>query len=192
MKVIFLDIDGVLNNEKHIKQIHDLVHKRKLPLAMIKGAYFPYSDTILPLKKIVDETNAKIVLSSDWKNLKGRKESLKQIFERYGLKIFDETPNGVDLNELNKIGFDKNKCCDAIYRNIWHTSFFDKTTKDTGAEIAYWLSKHPEVETFVILDDDFLDIEPYYTKEHVQTNRFEEGLTYELANKAIQILNGGK
>jgi hypothetical protein len=50
------------------------------------------------------------------------------------------------------------------------------------------LDEHPEVEGFVVLDDDDLRIEellPY----HVKTT-FKYGLTREKAAEAIKILNG--
>lgn len=52
MKVLFLDIDGVLNH-------------RKSPKA---NGVFTIDPKLLPLlKKIVDSTNVKIVLSSSWR-----------------------------------------------------------------------------------------------------------------------------
>jgi hypothetical protein len=61
-------------------------------------------------------------------------------------------------------------------------------TMSRGAEIKIWLDEHPEVEKFVILDDDDLRIEEYLPY-HVKTT-FKYGLTREKAVEAIKILNG--
>ena len=56
-----------------------------------------------------------------------------------------------------------------------------------GSEIKCWLEQHPEVEHFVILDDDSYDIKDTFPNELVHTNS-ETGLTMEDAEKAISIL----
>lgn len=55
-----------------------------------------------------------------------------------------------------------------------------------GIEIAAWLGLHPEVDSFVILDDRN-DMSPY-KEQFIKTN-FDTGLTDELTEKAIRILN---
>jgi hypothetical protein len=66
------------------------------------------------------------------------------------------------------------------YTPLWDRSF------ERGDEIANWLSKHPEVESFVILDDG--DDMGHLKHRLVQTN-FEIGLTEADADRAIAILN---
>ena len=58
-----------------------------------------------------------------------------------------------------------------------------------GTEIQMWLDAHPEVENYVILDDD-TDMLDNQSDHFVQTS-YEEGLNEETANKAISILNDG-
>lgn len=53
MKIIFLDIDGVLNSIRTRETFEDFV--------------FVDDDKILLLKDLIDKTNAKIVLSSSWR-----------------------------------------------------------------------------------------------------------------------------
>ena len=187
MKVIFLDIDGVLNNEPHAIALHKLVEEGK----MSEKEYYdiwdlPYDDTALPLKHIVEETGAKIVLSSSWRVLPTEVKKLSKKLKEYNLELMDKTSYGVTKEELKEAGFD--------YRKAWDLNLFEevdtaKGTHDRGAEIAVWLHRHPEVESFVILDDDIEDIKPYYSKEHIQTDFYGNGLTMELADKAIEILN---
>ena len=54
MRVIFLDIDGVLNHDTSMELTKDYWTK-------------PETYLIERLKKIIDATDAKIVLSSDWR-----------------------------------------------------------------------------------------------------------------------------
>lgn len=114
MKIIFLDIDGVLNSAKYDKAKSETsgnIDLTRLPL----------------LKRIVDETGAKIVLTSTWRKLWEKDEikntatgrELNQIFGEAGLKIFDKT---------SVLGYRKEEVLD-------------------------WLSKHPETKSFCVIDD---------------------------------------
>ena len=53
MKIIFLDIDGVLNNVRTQEMFEDYI--------------FISDDKILLLKELIDKTGAKVVLSSSWR-----------------------------------------------------------------------------------------------------------------------------
>ena len=53
MKVIFLDIDGVLNHE-YCK-------------ALLHGIYFVEDEKVLLLKELINATAAKVVLTSTWR-----------------------------------------------------------------------------------------------------------------------------
>ena len=55
-------------------------------------------------------------------------------------------------------------------------------------EIDKWLSEHPEVDKYVILDDD-TDMLPKQISFFVKTNPYEDGLNVECKDKAIEILN---
>lgn len=77
MKVIFLDVDGVLNTPKLIREFG-----------------MDHIDDILVLlvKRIVKETNAEIVLSSTWRAREKDKMLVQQALARHDLEIFDSTP----------------------------------------------------------------------------------------------------
>ena len=113
---------------------------------------------IVQLKKIVEATNAEIVLSSSWRWYKETRDKIHRQLRQKGIDFVDTTPREIDI------------------------------TMSRGAEIKAWLDNHPEVEKFVILDDDELQIEEYLPY-HVKTN-FKYGLTREKAAEAIKILNG--
>lgn len=179
MKVVFLDIDGVMNSANRFKQLQSQGLLKNNPMWDL-----PYEDTLKALKKIIDETGAKIVLSSSWR-LTARVKELEDVFKSYDLFIFGKTCRYVSEEEMSKMDFDLNMCYSC------HTDKNgDKYTSDRGAEIAWWLHQHPEVENFVILDDESTGIEPYYKKgkNFVKTDFYNWGLTMELAEKAIYIL----
>ena len=65
MKVIFLDIDGVLNSDEYFDKIENLNVQgieREIDVNKIKL-----------LKRAVDETKAKVVLTSSWRYTKKAK-----------------------------------------------------------------------------------------------------------------------
>ncbi|MDE7380098.1 MAG: hypothetical protein K2N14_03500, partial [Clostridia bacterium] len=88
MKIIFLDIDGVLNSLKYDASRD----KRKLT---------NIDETRLPiLKSIVEKTGAKIVLSSTWREYWDKDPRIcrkagvyiNETFAKYGLEVYDKTP----------------------------------------------------------------------------------------------------
>lgn len=94
MKVIFLDIDGVLNTEKRLLNNN--------------GELYVEKDKIELLKEIIDKTKAKVVLSSTWRVLAQSKDSKEypkyEAFEieleKHGIAIFGYTPVFLDYRPL--------------------------------------------------------------------------------------------
>jgi len=146
MKVIFLDIDGVLNNENtFIKKYKEFSSTGKI---------IPEIDMqmVMRLKQIVNATGAVIVLSSSWKlgwdiNFTKCSQHCKDlilIFSEYNLKIFDKTPNIEHGNRQR--------------------------------EIKEWLKNHPETEKFVILDDETTFLMDFVGKQLVKTSILPDGV----------------
>lgn len=155
MKVIFLDIDGVLNSR---------IYDRKRDW----NAQTDVDETRLPLlKKIVQETGAKIVLSSTWREHWdkdcGKCDAdgvyINASLFKHGLEIFDKTP---DLGR----------------------------GADRPEEIRTWLNSAREpVESFVILDDcryDWGGLSDGFVKTNPHLGL---GLEEEHVEKAVEILN---
>ena len=126
MKVIFLDIDGVLNT----KETYDRIYRSKGFLSMYDIELDKFR--LEYLKQIIDNTDAKIVLSSSFRcfftkendkiiptNLKSKK--VYDIFLNYGIEIYDTTPIKSYSRE---------------------------------EEIKLWLSNRDDIENFIIIDDD--------------------------------------
>ena len=156
MKVIFLDIDGVFNHEKHYKWLIETDEPTPLQQVYPYSEFNPESCKIL--NRIIDETDAKIVLSSSWR-LDGINR-MNSLFKHFGLpRIYDITPS-----LCGRFG--------SLCR---------------GKEIDKWLSEHHEVTKYVILDDD-TDMEEYQLPFFIKTDPYKDGLNNDIANKVINIL----
>lgn len=162
MKVIFLDIDGVLNsnfwNETHQREISDgtLVDKEKIKL----------------LALLVEKTHARIILHSGWrfwfgdglKPLRAEARRLVEFLAEEGLVIDGLTP-------------------DLTTEEIRRTKKFSYVKAD---EILMWLKLHDDVTEWVVLDD--LDLHNRQVEIHqVKTNQ-KIGLAMEDVEMAEKIL----
>ena len=155
MKILFTDIDGVLNSLQYDRQKSSEqgnIDETRLPL----------------LKRIVDETQAKIVLSSSWREHWHRDEALCDavgkdivaLFAKYQLTIFDKTPKRPD--------------------------------NDRAREIGMWLGENGPIARFAILDDiawGWEELQPYLVRTNARIGR---GLEARHVQQAIDLLNGGE
>lgn len=161
-KVVFLDIDGVLNsnfwNESHQREISDgtLIDESKIKL----------------LCKLVKRTDAGIILHSGWKYwfgsdlkpLRKEAESLRILLEKEGLTIAGVTP-------------------DHATEEIKKTKKFSLVKAD---EILTWLKQHEKIDRWVVLDD--LDLHNAEIAKHQIKTDQTIGLTMEDVEKAEMIL----
>lgn len=152
MKIVFLDIDGVLNEDS-------------TPTRTKSRAIFIDRDKLLRLKRIVDATGAKIVLSSTWRydrddpKYNGDFLELREALQNVGLDFYDYTPE-------DAIGIRR------------------------GMEIKVWLGLHPEVSRYIILDDNLFDFkERGLLPRLIKTEFGYGGLTNEHIQEAIDLLN---
>ena len=161
-KVIFLDVDGVLNCATSKSSCYDTV------CGVVTGID---SDKVKRLAKIVEATGAEIVLSSDWKDgwskyyTSSKPSHAKyldnHLYKKGRLTIKDKTPN------TNK--------------GSWFR----------GEEILAYLRSHKDVENYVILDDTFFeDFSIKEISEHLVLTEYKVGLTDDDVEKAIKILGG--
>ena len=87
-KIIFLDVDGVLNRGFDVDPNNEIERKRCLYLAYL-----------------VYRTHAKIVVHSSWKYDKRMLSKLRRALKEYGLHIYDVTPTilGEGCGRVNEI-----------------------------------------------------------------------------------------
>lgn len=163
-KIIFLDIDGVLNTQDwHSRMTKDT------PRDEFGWAFDPVA--VENLTHIVKETGASIVISSSWKFLGLAK--LREMWKIRNLPgiVLDITPNTVSDELLLNANLDEMEL--GVCR---------------GNEIKEWLSRHKgKVSNYVIIDD-FDDMLPEQEDHVVLTNTLI-GITDFDAEKAITILN---
>jgi len=167
MKIIFLDFDGVLNHEQFYVKRHEADFKGYGEHPICEFDF----KSVLILNNIIEETDAKVVVSSTWRLGRSINE-LQSILDSVGFKgeVIDKTPN------LRNEG-------DYVLR---------------GNEILKWIRDNKEVigqdyhefENYVIFDDDSDML--YWQKDNfLLVDRFV-GLTMHVAFKAIRILNRGR
>lgn len=144
MKAIFLDFDGVIT---------------------IPPKWYLQADLIKNVKKIVDATGAKIVVSSSWR-MDTIEETIDKMIGR---------PKRCPRNRMLNWFIDNLYDVTHTYRGL------------RGQEVKDWLNEHDDIENYVIIDDDgdFLDEQLYH---FVQTN-YEDGLTEVETKRAIKVLN---
>jgi len=159
VKILFLDIDGVLNCTQWQLSWTKPPRYENMPKWQKDAERSIDPEKVALLNIIVDETSCAVVLSSTW-----RKEYPLPTMERI----------------LRYKGFKHNlfACTPHIYD--------PKRFVERGEEISLWLKQIPFPTTIAILDDDS-DINPHMDKL-VRTD-FGVGLTDRDADKAISILN---
>ncbi len=166
MKVIFLDIDGVLNYTQWY-----VSDRNPGNINGQEGDIDPMCvDRVL---RICKETGAKVVISSDWRI---SWEGTLMRLERMGLTrdiVIDKTPELIWT------------------RMSMHDYMLSEEDEgyefSRGKEVDLWLEAHPECTNFVIIDDrmDFTDEqEPHFVKVNPMC-----GLTDDNVDIAIMTLN---
>jgi hypothetical protein len=184
MKVIFLDIDGVLNSQDWYVYRRDAVEMDSI------NAQYPFYEfdprAVERLNRIIGETECKIVVSSSWRSGETI-ESLQKLFDQVGI-----------IGEV--IGLTPHLWCTKPYEDM------DGYRMPRGCEIDWWLDNHGDfqrinwskeeqikyegkskVKNYIILDDDSDML--YGQREHFIKTPNPTGLTDELADQAIEILN---
>lgn len=183
MKVVFLDVDGVMNNFEDSRRIMDEAKDRPELWDMTDD---PTPKAIALLKGICEKTGAYVVLSSSWRCCLPNLQKMIDVFLDNGIPFAGVTSEGVRLSKVEKYGI---KIPDHR-RPRWRQnklSDYDYLVEERGIEIVAFLKTHPKITSFVAIDDEADDIEPYIPDNFVKTNPFV-GLTEDDAAKAVDIL----
>lgn len=143
MKVLFLDIDGVLNSHRSAAAFGGFPFDISAHRARFDEV------AIALVRNICRQAGAVVILSSSWRN----DTNWLDIGKALDLPIVDRTPSLLGSR---------------------------------GTEIGRWLSGHPEVECYAIVDDDpdmLAEQQPFFVK----SNPFE-GLSWNDADKLGALL----
>jgi len=176
MKVLFLDLDGVLNSFDNLHALNFLNGINKDNLLSDKYGHLFDERCVRWLSWVVEKTDCKIVISSTWR-MSGL-DVMKSMWKERNLagEVIGITPTNVKLETLN------------IHSpTVQRFSELKNHTDNRGYEIQEWLDEHPEVTNYCIVDDndDMLGNQfPYFVK----TNE-KYGLTRNDAEIILTILN---
>lgn len=92
VKVIFLDVDGVLNSIGNTIRVVNKLRRRKMPIRSLSMYYVPFKRACLKnLARIVRRTGAKVVITSTWKTGKESLAILRARLAEYGVPVYDCT-----------------------------------------------------------------------------------------------------
>lgn len=157
LKVIFLDFDGVITTEAS----HWNLSFEKMQL----------------VKRIVDDTDAKIVISSSWRRYTLEKtiESItdpNNPFVKSNPFLIPEVVVGI----TGRMYAFKYGIAEKHYRVC------------RGVEIQQYLDEHPDIENYIILDDS-TDMLLSQNSKFIQTDP-KSGISEKDVERAIRILNG--
>lgn len=175
MKVIFLDIDGVLSPHSNEKS---------------KDTHFPYHVQFSPeavqnLKYILDQTGAKIVLSTRWVGRLGFTSTVV-VLASHG--ITGPYVVGQDVSQDKEEHVNPNDWITDSNKFFGTTITPKKMSSDKCHEISFWLRDYSDkIDGYCVIDDDFIHGQEEY---QVQTEG-TIGLTKKDAKKVIEILNSG-
>jgi hypothetical protein len=183
-KVLFLDIDGVLqsgasqNRFKHIKEMDKLYKELFDKYGIDYSSYFNYDvaavyydwdkESLQELKRILDTTGAKIVISSDWRQGKPIK-CLQDFFRIYDMADYI-------INYTPYIDFE-------TYMKLRKTEEYKGIDEGRCIEILEYLKVHPEIKRWAAIDDMPLD---HFFEDNAVRTRYK--LVKNDADKCIEIL----
>jgi len=180
-KFVFLDIDGVIATDNALikmlakyyglngtyfiskeidKEIQNAIDTSKLPKPLLNYHYAPFCEhAINNIYELQRVTNCKFIISSQWRAVR----TIYQINDLMATK-------GLYIQFIDKI------------QDV-------RPEDDNHSEIiAYYLTEHPKVKNYVVIDDVESGLEFYHKERYVLTNS-STGFTRDCLEKAVNILN---
>lgn len=176
-KIIFLDVDGVLNcNDWYVKRY-------ALVQANVETRNHPYDefcpDAVARLNKLTDATGAKIVISSTWR-LGRDLDELQTLFKEVGItgEVIDKTDHFGGIK-----GYGIPRGCEIDHWLNQHK--FQRINWSIKTQMEY--AEKSEIDNYVIFDDDSDML--YNQREHFIKTSQKTGLDDGDIEKAIELLS---
>jgi len=162
MKIIFLDFDGVLN--------FNPVDPEVIKKASSEDLSGYNKELVKNLVTVLDETEAKIVISSSWRLYKDH--PMYPDWRKTFLEL---------VNRGNDIIVGETK-------DMYEWAHFSDLRRHRGKEIWTWLQDHPSmnIEKWLVLDDEVYDMDPIM--DHVIHIDERRGLDLEYVKQACDYL----
>jgi hypothetical protein len=145
VKVLFLDVDGVLNSAAFLARVEGSFARGPDWVHMLDA------EPCARLERVLAATGAKIVLSSSWRHHVDA-GLMTVMLRRRGVEaaeVVDMTPHFVRVNNCN---MQRSRCAEPLRRST--LIFAPDEYGERGHEIQRWLTLHPEVTEFAIVDDN--------------------------------------
>ena len=159
-KILFLDIDGVLNCMMPTpSDDHEWVD-------LDEWRYGLNPQLVARLRFIIANTDCKIVISSSWRH------------------HTNYAPYQPDRNWRDVLAEKLHRTRDEVFAG--ETGYDNEGRR--GIEIIQWLESH-SVDTYCVVDDEIVDILPYIDKNKIVITDMRYGLTIEDARRIIDVLN---
>lgn len=166
-KILFLDIDGVLNSGDNMVSLHTNRQIGLIDDVRDEFGYFFDDRCVRHLRWVEHETKCKFVISSTWR--KDGLEVMQNLWTKRNLpgEVIDITPTRVSQYVINMYGIINDE-------------------GDRGFEIQEWLEEN-NWDKYCIADDDG-DMLNHQMGQFVKVNN-KVGLDYFSAMKIINVLN---
>ena len=163
VRILFLDIDGILNSETYYKRRAENKDTRPYPLSESDP------EAVQQCMRIIEETGAKTVISSSWRHTDGLRSIFKNVGFRGSILDFDITPylgtvRGLEIKKYMTDYLDKHPdeeiesyCIldddiDMLYEQkdnfVKCDAYFGGLTKDKADEAINILNKKGALHTF--------------------------------------------
>lgn len=177
--VVFMDIDGVLYDNRQEAFVEEFAKRCFSP----QNAYDQYLYDLLAsalfspaamdsLQRVLTSVpGSAVVLSSNWRTNRSQYQLRKDIFS-----VWQFFANAT---------ISKTEYIEEDYESVGNEMTYYKFGR--GIEIARWLSSHPTIKQYAIVDDCDQGLSTFHGKRFVYVNR-SQLFTAQNANKVIELL----
>ncbi len=173
-RVLFLDVDGVLNSHKFLYDEGGFERQKKLDHLVRTNREFEWHDAMIDpigiarLQKCLEATGAVVCVSSSWRKSMDFDE-LVAFFKRYNITVIGRTPSYHELDHDEEV--------DGPYARGYEIQEWLRREKDKGINYKYYA-----------IVDDSLDAGVGHSDDVFVRTKWLEGIQDEHVEELIRIL----